>query len=70
MHVSGTFVLVDQAYLSSHAHRADHRSGRDRLNDDLCLREHTEIRWVDPEELGEYDFPEADRAVIEKLMEL
>ena len=38
--------------------------------DDLCLREHTEIRWVNPEELGEYDFPEADRAVIEKLMGL
>ena len=37
-------------------------------NDELCLREHTEIRWVNPEELGEYDFPEADRAVIEKLM--
>ncbi len=38
------------------------------LSKDFCLRDHTEIRWVTPEELGTYDFPEADKAVIEKLI--
>jgi 8-oxo-dGTP diphosphatase len=38
------------------------------LTGEFCLRDHTEICWIAPEELGEYDFPEADRAVIEKLM--
>jgi 8-oxo-dGTP diphosphatase len=38
------------------------------LSGDFYLRDHTEIRWVAPEELERYDFPEADRAVIEKLM--
>ena len=33
-----------------------------------CLRDHTELRWVLPEELSRYDFPEADRPVVEKLM--
>ena len=32
------------------------------------LRDHHEIRWVLPEELSLYDFPEADRPVVEKLM--
>jgi 8-oxo-dGTP diphosphatase len=39
------------------------------LSGDYSLHDHTEIRWVLPGELGEYDFPEADRAVIEKLRE-
>lgn len=39
------------------------------LSGDYSLRDHTEIRWVLPDELDEYDFPEADRAVIEKLIE-
>jgi 8-oxo-dGTP diphosphatase len=38
------------------------------LSGDFCLNDHTEIRWVLPEELDMYDFPEADKAVIEKLM--
>ena len=38
------------------------------LSGDLYLREHTEIRWVARQELADYDFPAADRAVIEKLM--
>jgi hypothetical protein len=31
------------------------------------LRDHNEIRWVLPEELGLYDFPEADRPVVVEL---
>jgi 8-oxo-dGTP diphosphatase len=38
------------------------------VSGDFCLRDHTEIRWAAPEELDTYDFPEADRAVIEKLI--
>jgi 8-oxo-dGTP diphosphatase len=34
----------------------------------LVLYEHEEIRWVSPRELDEYDFPEADRPIVEKLM--
>ena len=33
------------------------------------LRDHNELRWVLPAELCLYDFPEADRPVVEKLME-
>lgn len=39
----------------------------DLLPGDFFLRDHTEIRWVLPEELDEYDFPEADKAVIDRL---
>ena len=33
------------------------------------LRDHNELRWVLPAELCLYDFPEADRPVVEKLRE-
>jgi len=33
------------------------------------LRDHNELRWVLPAELCLYDFPEADRPVVGKLME-
>jgi 8-oxo-dGTP diphosphatase len=32
------------------------------------LNDHEEIRWVKPKELAYYDFPEADRPLVEKLM--
>lgn len=32
------------------------------------LNNHEEIRWVKPADLSEYDFPEADRPIIEKLI--
>jgi 8-oxo-dGTP diphosphatase len=38
------------------------------LSGEFSLRDHSEIRWVLPGNLGEYDFPEADEAVIERLM--
>jgi 8-oxo-dGTP diphosphatase len=34
----------------------------------LALNEHEELRWVSPPDLDAYDFPEADRPVVEKLM--
>ena len=37
-------------------------------NGPLALHEHEEIRWVSPLELGAYDFPKADRPIVEKLM--
>ncbi len=46
------------------AYWAIYESGDVRLND------HEEIRWVLPEELASYDFPEADRPIIEKILEL
>jgi len=32
------------------------------------LNDHEEIRWVKPEDLVRYDFPEADRPIVEKLI--
>ena len=43
-------------------YRAFHLSG------EYTLHDHQEIRWVIPEELRQYDFPEADKPVIEKLI--
>lgn len=40
-----------------------------RAHGPLELNEHEELRWVSPPELGEYDFPEADRPVVKKLIE-
>jgi 8-oxo-dGTP diphosphatase len=37
------------------------------LSGEIVLRDHTEIRWVPIPDLRRYDFPEADKAVIEKL---
>ena len=32
------------------------------------LNDHDEIRWVQPSELAEYDFPEADKPIVDLLM--
>jgi 8-oxo-dGTP diphosphatase len=32
------------------------------------LNDHEEIRWVKPEDLTNYDFPEADKPIVEKLI--
>lgn len=32
------------------------------------LNDHEEIRWVKPTDLATYDFPEADRPIVEKLI--
>jgi 8-oxo-dGTP diphosphatase len=34
---------------------------------DPIALEHSEIRWVTPEEIGAFDFPEADRPVVAKV---
>jgi 8-oxo-dGTP diphosphatase len=39
-----------------------------RASGPLSLNEHEELRWVSPPELGSYDFPEADRPIVEKLI--
>jgi 8-oxo-dGTP diphosphatase len=43
-------------------YRAYHVSGQFEAHD------HTEIRWVVPKDLGNYDFPEADIPIVEMLM--
>lgn len=45
------------------AYRATYVSG------DMQLTDHDEIRWVLPSELGQYDFPQADRPILKRLME-
>ncbi len=37
------------------------------LSGGISLSDHSEVRWVAIKDLQEYDFPEADRAVIDKL---
>ena len=34
----------------------------------ITLSDHEEVRWVPLKELGAYDFPDADRPIVEKLM--
>ncbi len=44
-------------------YRAVHVSG------EYTLHDHQEIRWVSPEYLRDYEFPEADELIIDKLIE-
>lgn len=39
------------------------------LSAEWTVRDHEEVRWVLPEELGRYDFSEADRPIVKKLLE-
>lgn len=34
----------------------------------FSLNDHDEIRWVKPEDLVHYDFPEADKPIVKKLI--
>ena len=42
-------------------YRASHVSG------EFTLHDHQEIRWVLPDELLQYEFPEADKPVVDRL---
>ena len=59
--------ICSSTYAYSHAtiqllvYHASHVSG------EFTLHDHQEMRWVLPEELLQYDFPEADKPIIEKL---
>ena len=61
--------LCSSTYAYSHAtvellvYRAIHTAG------EYTLYDHQEIRWVPPEALRDYEFPEADEPIIEKLIE-
>ncbi len=35
---------------------------------DIILREHSQIKWVKKENLHQYDFPEPDKPIIQKLL--
>ncbi|MFZ5954407.1 MAG: (deoxy)nucleoside triphosphate pyrophosphohydrolase [Candidatus Dependentiae bacterium] len=37
---------------------------------EFVLHEHQEIKWVAHEELSEYDMPEPDKPIVEKLLEI
>jgi len=38
------------------------------LNGEYKVNDHAEIKWVAPLELRRYDFPEADKPIIDKLL--
>ena len=44
------------------AYKVEHISG------DFKLIDHEEINWIKPEELGEYDFAEADKPIVKELI--
>ncbi len=54
----------DYAHISIEllAYKVYHLNGEFRAND------HEEIRWINPLELDKYDFPEADKPILEKLL--
>ena len=62
----GEFVC-SSTYAYSHAtiqllvYRASHVSG------EFTLHDHQEMRWVLPDELLQYEFPEADKPVVDRL---
>ena len=58
---SSTFMYAPNWVIKLLAFRAAYVSGTFHLND------HEEIRWVKPADLVNYDFPDADRPIIEKL---
>jgi len=45
------------------AYKVRHVSG------DFHLHDHEEVRWIKRSELNQYDFPEADYAIVKRLME-
>jgi 8-oxo-dGTP diphosphatase len=63
----GTF-LCSTKYTYDHisiellAYNINHFSG------DIVLNDHEEIEWVTPSELHNYDFPEADNPIIDRLL--
>ena len=60
---SGTFMSGSPGGIELLAYEASYRA-----TDTLVLNDHEEIRWVAPSELGEYDFPEADKPIVLKLI--
>jgi len=55
-------VLNCQSSIILYAYRASYISG------ELLLKDHDEIRWVKPEELVGFDFPDPDRLIAQTLM--
>jgi 8-oxo-dGTP diphosphatase len=48
-------------YIDMLAYRVDYLGGEFRLNS------HRQVRWVQPSEMSQYDFAEADKPIVEKL---
>ncbi len=59
---TSTFIYAPNWTIKLLAFRTAYLSGVLHLND------HEEIRWVKPADLANYDFPEADRPIIDKLV--
>jgi 8-oxo-dGTP diphosphatase len=60
---SGTFMPGSPGGIELLAYEASYNPA-----DSIMLNDHEEIRWVKPSELAEYDFPEADKPIVLKLM--
>ena len=57
-------VLNCQTAIALYAYRARYLSGNIELND------HEEIKWVLPEDLTKYDFPDPDRLIAKEVMNI
>lgn len=55
-------VLNCQSAIALYAYRARYLSGS------INLKDHDEIKWVEPEDLTKYDFPDPDRLIAKEVM--
>jgi 8-oxo-dGTP pyrophosphatase MutT (NUDIX family) len=55
-------VLNCQSAITLYAYRVQYTSGEIKLND------HEEIKWVSPEDLLKYDFPDPDLLIAKEVM--
>jgi len=55
-------VLNCQSAIALYAYRARYVSGS------IKLKDHEEIKWVEPEDLTKYDFPDPDRLIAKEVM--
>ena len=63
--ICGIIASVSHRYDHIHVHLTFYRA--EILSGELIPKCHDEIRWVSPDRLEQYDFPEANREVIRKL---
>ncbi|HVN97082.1 MAG TPA: (deoxy)nucleoside triphosphate pyrophosphohydrolase [Syntrophorhabdaceae bacterium] len=56
-------VLNCESAIVLYAYRARHVSG------EITLKDHEEVKWVRPEDLLNYDFPDPDRLIARKVSE-
>lgn len=66
----GSFISLDkhalncQTAIALYAYKAKYLSG------DIKLKDHEEIKWVTPEDLLQYDYPDPDRHIAQQVISM